>query len=212
MKQIKFSSLTDISRILKADKDSSFPKSVESAQSAFDKFSVRVDKDQTKTEIEQNRLKLQHGQKLVASLMATLDMQATPRQERNTNYKRRVSSWLEQDSTTNMMVLNSTYSALKDWKPSELMQASRDDKNISKMILTTPAGRYGFKLTDDQRQQFFSDAVSHVLGDDLADFDNNKIILDSLEAAGDNLLVTHNEIHTALGAINSRRVDSVPEV
>jgi hypothetical protein len=146
---------------------------------------------------------------LILGLTKTLDGLVKTRREKNAEYKNWVTSWLDENSTTNMMIMNSTYQALKDWKPSELMKASPEDRNISKMILTTPAGKYGYKLTESQRQHFFDDAVMHTLGDALADYQSNSKILDALSITGENLLSSHNEIYSAMANIDARVVNGI---
>ena len=77
------------------------------------------------------------------------------------------------------------------------------------MNLTTPAGKYGYKLTESQRQQFFDDAVKHTLGDGLADYQSNAKILDALSITGENLLSSHNEIYSAMANIDARVVNGI---
>ena len=162
--------------------------------------------------MERSRLKHEAEIKYIQSLMSGLDAQAISRSEQDSKYQDQVTHWLESDSTTNQMIMLNTYTALKDWTPAQLMQASAEDKNVSKMVLTTPVGKYGFKLTDDQRQHFFDDAVKHTLGENLDNYQSNRKILEAVNIANDNLLSHHNQVSYALKVINDKRVDGVPVV
>ena len=207
MANTKFYNLTDVSRISKHDKSNIFPALLKKAQDSQAKYESRLRGDDTKTDTEKTRLGYQHAIKNISGLIKDLDRQTKPRHEKNAKYKESVASWLEQDGTTNQLILNSTYQVMKDWPVSKLVQASKEDKNISKMILTTPAGKYGYELSGVQRQQFFDDAVTHTLGENLGDYESNQKILEALTIAGENLMESHNEIYDAVKVINSRVVN-----
>jgi len=76
------------------------------------------------------------------------------------------------------------------------------------MILTTPAGKYGYELSDEQRQAFVDDAVTHTLGNNLGDHESNKKILEALNVAGENFMERHNKIYDDLKMIESRVVNA----
>lgn len=207
MANTKFYNLTDVSRVTKHDKTNTFPSLLKKAQESQDKYELRLRGDDTKTDTEKTRLGYQHAIKNISGLLKDLDLQTKPRHVKNTKYRKSVTSWLEQDGTTNQLILNSTYQVMRDWPVPKLVQASKDDKNISKMILTTPAGKYGYEMSDQQRQMFFDDAVKHTLGDNLDDYESNQKVLEALTIAGENLIDSHNEIHDDLKVIESRVVN-----
>ena len=212
MTTTKFTNLTDESRLIKVDPSNNFYESVKQAQAAQTKFEARLHKDITTNESEVSRLKYEYATKLISGLIKNLDNQIESRRSKYNDYKSRITSWLNQDGTTNQMIMLQTYNALQDWSVSKLMKASKDDKNISKMILTTPLARYGYELSDVQKQMFFDDAVVHVLGEDINDYMQNKAALDVLEITGENLLKKHNQIYSELSIIESTRVNGLPDV
>ena len=212
MTTTKFTNLTDESRLIKVDPSNKFYESVKQAQAAQTTFEARLRKDITKNDSEVSRLKYEYATKLISGLIKNLDNQIESRRSKYNDYKSRITSWLNQDGTTNQMIMLQTYNALQDWSVSKLMKASKDDKNISKMILTTPLARYGYELSDVQKQMFFDDAVVHVLGDDVNDYMQNKAALDVLEITAENLLKKHNQIYSELSIIEATRVNGLPEV
>lgn len=125
MANTKFYNLTDVSRITKHDKSNIFPALLKKAQDSQAKYESRLRDDDTKTNTEKTRLGYKHAIKSISGLFKGLDLQTKPRHEKNTKYKGWVSSWLEQDGTTNQLLLNSTYQVMKDWPVSQLMQASK---------------------------------------------------------------------------------------